>query len=65
MRGREFIMKDAYSFDMDEAGLEKSYQIMYETYDRIFKRFGLNFKAVLAAVTISSREPSTGLQLTI
>jgi len=48
MRGREFIMKDAYSFDMDEAGLEKSYQIMYETYDRIFKRFGLNFKAVLA-----------------
>ena len=48
MRGREFIMKDAYSFDVDEAGLEKSYQIMYDTYDRIFKRFGLNFKAVLA-----------------
>ena len=48
MRGREFIMKDAYSFDIDEAGLEKSYQLMYETYDRIFKRFGLNFKAVLA-----------------
>ncbi len=48
MRGREFIMKDAYSFDIDEAGLEKSYQTMYDTYDRIFKRFGLNFKAVLA-----------------
>ena len=48
MRGREFIMKDAYSFDVDEAGIEKSYQIMYDTYDRIFKRFGLNFKAVLA-----------------
>ena len=48
MRGREFIMKDAYSFDIDEAGLEASYQIMYDTYDRIFKRFGLNFKAVLA-----------------
>lgn len=48
MRGREFIMKDAYSFDIDQEGLNKSYQIMYDTYDRIFKRFGLNFKAVLA-----------------
>ncbi len=48
MRSREFIMKDAYSFDKDEAGLEVSYQQMYEVYTRIFKRFGLNFKAVLA-----------------
>ena len=48
MRSREFIMKDAYSFDKDEAGLEKSYQNMYDTYTRIFTRFGLNFQAVLA-----------------
>lgn len=48
MRGREFIMKDAYSFDIDQAGLDKSYSIMYDTYERIFKRFGLKFKAVLA-----------------
>ena len=48
MRSREFIMKDAYSFDRDEAGLEKSYQNMYDTYTRIFTRFGLNFQAVLA-----------------
>lgn len=48
MRGREFIMKDAYSFDLNQEGLDKSYQIMYDTYDCIFKRFGLKFKAVLA-----------------
>ncbi len=48
MRSREFIMKDAYSFDKDEEGLEKSYQNMYDTYTRIFTRFGLNFQAVLA-----------------
>ena len=48
MRSREFIMKDAYSFDKDEAGLEKSYQTMYETYTKIFTRFGLKFQAVLA-----------------
>ncbi|WP_456370189.1 proline--tRNA ligase [Thermodesulfatator atlanticus] len=48
MRGREFIMKDAYSFDADEKGLDKSYQLMYETYERIFTRCGLRFKAVLA-----------------
>lgn len=48
MRGREFIMKDSYSFDKDEAGLEESYQIMYDTYTRIFKRLGLDFRAVLA-----------------
>ena len=48
MRGREFIMKDAYSFDKDEAGLEKSYQIMYDTYSKIFTRLGLHFQPVLA-----------------
>ena len=48
MRGREFIMKDAYSFDVDEKGLEASYQNMYETYKRIFDRLGINYKIVLA-----------------
>ncbi len=41
MRSKEFIMKDAYSFDIDEAGLERSYQIMRQTYRNIFKRCGL------------------------
>ena len=41
MRGREFVMKDAYSFDLDEKGLEVSYQNMYDTYCRIFDRLGL------------------------
>ena len=48
MRGREFIMKDAYSFDKDEAGLNESYNVMYDTYANIFTRFKLNWKAVLA-----------------
>lgn len=48
MRGREFIMKDSYSFDLNEAGLEDSYQTMYETYERIFTRLGLKYKVVLA-----------------
>ncbi len=48
MRGREFIMKDAYSFDLDEVGLEKSYQNMYHTYERIFTRLGIKYKVVLA-----------------
>ncbi len=48
MRGREFIMKDAYSFDKDEKGLEVSYQNMYDTYSRIFTRLGLHFQPVLA-----------------
>ncbi len=48
MRAREFIMKDAYSFDANEEGLERSYQLMYETYQNIFKNCGLKFKAVLA-----------------
>ncbi|HHI97138.1 MAG TPA: proline--tRNA ligase, partial [Thermodesulfatator atlanticus] len=48
MRGREFIMKDAYSFDADEEGLNRSYELMYETYEKIFNRCGLRFRAVLA-----------------
>ena len=48
MRGREFIMKDGYSFDVDDRMAEKSYHVMFEAYDRIFKRCGLNFRAVEA-----------------
>jgi prolyl-tRNA synthetase len=48
MRGREFIMKDAYSFDRDDAGARVSYQKMYDAYHRIFSRCGLNFRAVEA-----------------
>ena len=48
MRGREFTMKDAYSFDKDVDGLKQSYQIMYDAYVRIFTRFGLQFRAVAA-----------------
>lgn len=48
MRAREFIMKDLYSFDIDEEGLNLSYQAMYDAYNRIFKRCGLNFRAVEA-----------------
>lgn len=48
MRAREFIMKDAYSFNFDAASLQKSYQDMYEAYSRIFTRLGLKFRAVLA-----------------
>ncbi|NUU02101.1 proline--tRNA ligase [Herbaspirillum robiniae] len=48
MRGREFTMKDAYSFDRDMDGLKKSYQAMYDAYVRIFTRFGLEFRAVAA-----------------
>ncbi len=48
MRGREFTMKDAYSFDRDEAGAMKSYQAMYDAYCRIFTRMGLKYRAVAA-----------------
>jgi len=48
MRGREFIMKDGYSFDKDEAGAEASYWAMYKAYSRIFERLGLKFRAVSA-----------------
>jgi prolyl-tRNA synthetase len=46
MRAREFIMKDAYSFDIDQAGLEKSYQAMHAAYTAIFERLGLKFRVV-------------------
>lgn len=48
MRGREFIMKDAYSFDVDEAGADVAYDKMYQAYRRIFERCGLRFRAVEA-----------------
>jgi len=48
MRGREFTMKDAYSFDRDLAGMQASYQVMFDAYTRIFTRFGLKFRAVAA-----------------
>ena len=48
MRGREFIMKDAYSFDRDADGAQKSYRIMADAYRRIFDRFGLRYRAVAA-----------------
>ncbi|GAB7080401.1 proline--tRNA ligase [Megalodesulfovibrio paquesii] len=48
MRGREFIMKDAYSFDMNEEGADKSYWAMHGAYTRIFSRLGLKFRAVEA-----------------
>jgi prolyl-tRNA synthetase len=48
MRGREFTMKDAYSFDKDEAGAMASYRAMYDAYTRIFSRMGLTFRAVAA-----------------
>ena len=50
MRGREFLMKDAYSFDRDEAGLDASYQAMYDAYTEIFRRCGLRFRPVLGDV---------------
>ena len=48
MRGREFVMKDGYSFDVDDAGADASYKLMYDTYMRIFSRLGLRFRAVEA-----------------
>ena len=48
MRAREFTMKDAYSFDRDYAGAQLSYQAMYQAYQRIFQRFGFEFRAVAA-----------------
>jgi prolyl-tRNA synthetase len=48
MRGREFIMKDLYSFDLDEAGLEDSYQAMHRAYTKVFTRCGLKFRPVEA-----------------
>lgn len=48
MRGREFIMKDAYTFDLDQAGALKSYELMYSAYQAIFNRLGLDYRIVQA-----------------
>ena len=48
MRAREFLMKDAYSFHLTEESLQQTYEVMYQTYVRIFERLGLEFRAVLA-----------------
>ncbi|WP_462331289.1 proline--tRNA ligase [Thiohalocapsa halophila] len=48
MRAREFLMKDAYSFHLDQDSLGETYQVMYDTYSRIFRRCGLDFRAVQA-----------------
>ncbi|MFL5798555.1 MAG: proline--tRNA ligase [Actinomycetota bacterium] len=48
LRGREFLMKDAYSFDRDEDGLRESYRVMYEAYERIFDRCGISYVIVEA-----------------
>jgi prolyl-tRNA synthetase len=48
MRGREFLMKDAYSFHLEQECLEKTYQKMFDAYCRIFERLGLNYRPVLA-----------------
>ncbi len=48
MRAREFLMKDAYSFHLDQASLQETYDVMYQAYSRIFSRLGLKFRAVLA-----------------
>ncbi len=48
MRSREFIMKDAYSFHMDQASLQQTYDAMHQAYSTIFTRFGLNFRPVMA-----------------
>src|SRR6185369_16126797 len=48
MRSREFVMKDAYSFDVDKEAMLKSYRSMYDAYERVFGRMGLKFRAVAA-----------------
>ena len=48
MRAREFLMKDAYSFHANQTSLDQTYQLMYQTYSRIFTRLGMNFRAVQA-----------------
>ena len=48
MRSREFLMKDAYSFHLDQESLNETYQVMYQAYSNIFNRFGLKFRAVIA-----------------
>src|SRR5881392_2971006 len=62
LRGREFVMKDGYSFHADLADLEREYRNMHDTYTRIFSRLGLNFRAVAAdpgAMAAPARTNST------
>ncbi|WP_110932905.1 proline--tRNA ligase [Paenibacillus bouchesdurhonensis] len=59
MRGREFLMKDAYSFDIDWEGLDQSYWRMYRAYERIFHRCGLDFRAVEADAGVIGGEGET------
>jgi prolyl-tRNA synthetase len=58
MRAREFVMKDAYSFDADQKGLDESYSRMYEAYQRIFRRLGLDFRVVEADTGLIGGESS-------
>ena len=48
MRTREFCMKDAYSFHLDQTSLQQTYEVMFETYGKILSRMGLNFRSVIA-----------------
>jgi prolyl-tRNA synthetase len=64
MRGREFTMKDAYSFDRDVPSAEKSYDAMYDAYGRIFTRLGLTFRAVSADTGAIGGERSHEFQVT-
>lgn len=48
LRGREFIMKDAYTFDVDQEGLDRNYDEIFKAYKKVFERCGLNFRAVIA-----------------
>jgi len=65
MRAREFMMKDAYSFHSSFESLEQTYQVMYETYSRIFTRLGLQFRAVAAdTFLMMSFEMSISLSFT-
>lgn len=54
MRSREFIMKDAYTFDMDEEGLDRQYHLMYDAYTRIFTRCGLHFRPLWRIPALSA-----------
>ena len=56
LRGREFVMKDSYSFDVDDAGLERSYQTHREAYQRIFDRLGINYVICAEIGRASCRE---------
>src|SRR5438552_13435008 len=62
MRAREFIMKDAYSFHLDEESLRAGYRAMYEAYTRIFTRTGLTFRAVRAHSAAIGGDPPQELQ---